>query len=276
MIRKHGMLTLFALLALITLSCTAVSGLFQTAPETGTLPGAEEPTEAPLAILPASTEVRRLELAPTPTEFHVTDTEDVRATLDLGKPDGTDYFDIPDNWYDYDTPGYAAYRVEDSHLVGIDYNPADKPIYWSYTNVSSGNTYAEVTATNGDCVGRDYVALVIRVDPDETPSGYSLEVGCAGEFRFRSLRGTKFPADLIDWTASDMINTGKGASNRLGIWGYMGRFVVFINGTKVGEYLDRDYDDTFGYFALYLQGAQTYDLTATFDDFAFWHIPFIP
>lgn len=275
MFRTHRMLTVLALLAIVTLSCTAVTGLFQSA-ERGTLPGDAQPTEPPLVVIPESTEVRRLELAPTPTPFHVTDEEDVRAMLDLAKPDGTDYFDKPNNWYDYDTPGFAAYRVEDGMLIGTDYNPEDLPIYWSYTNVSSGNTYAEVTATNGNCIGRDYVGLVIRVDPDETPSGYSLEVSCDGEFRFRSLRGKKLPADLIDWTASDVIRKGEGASNRLGVWGYMGRFEVFINGTKVGEYLDRDYDDTFGYFALYLQSAQTFDLTATFDDFAFWHIPFIP
>ena len=277
MTRDRKILALLALLALVSLSCTALSRLFRAAPESGTLPGAEAPaTVAPESILPVSTEVRRLELAPSPTPFHVTGPDDVRSILDLGRPDGTDYFDVPDNWYDYDTPGYAAYRVEDSHLFGIDYNPSDRPIYWSYTNVSSGNTYAEITATNGDCVGHDAVALVIRVDPEETPSGYSLEVACAGEFRFRSLRSKKLAADLIDWTASDVILTGKDAANRLGIWGYQGHFVVFINGTQVGEYIDRDYDDTYGYFAAYLQAAQTFDLTATFDDFAFWHIPFIP
>jgi hypothetical protein len=29
-----------------------------------------------------------------------------------------------------------------------------------------------------------------------------------------------------------------------------------------------------GYFAVYVRASQTYDLTATFDDFAFWHIPY--
>ena len=166
MTRDRKILALLALLALVSLSCTALSRLFRAAPESGTLPGAEAPaTVAPEPILPVSTEVRRLELAPSPTPFHVTGPDDVRSILDLGRPDGTDYFDVPDNWYDYDTPGYAAYRVEDSHLFGIDYNPSDRPIYWSYTNVSSGNTYAEITATNGDCVGRDAVGLVIRVRP---------------------------------------------------------------------------------------------------------------
>jgi len=31
-----------------------------------------------------------------------------------------------------------------------------------------------------------------------------------------------------------------------------------------------------GYFAVYVRASLTFDLTATFDDFAFWHIPYIP
>jgi hypothetical protein len=33
---------------------------------------------------------------------------------------------------------------------------------------------------------------------------------------------------------------------------------------------------SFGYFAAYVRSQVTYPLTATFDDFAFWHLPWIP
>ena len=45
---------------------------------------------------------------------------------------------------------------------------------------------------------------------------------------------------------------------------------------EVGEYWDTDYLFTFGTFALFTRASQTYELTGTFDDFAFWNIKFIP
>jgi hypothetical protein len=223
------------------------------------------PTEGP----------RRLELAPSPTPLVVSE-DDPRAVLDLAHPDHVDYFDNPDAWFDYDNADRAAYRVEGGMLIGKDYVPEEKTTWWSYTDVSSGNLYAEVSATNGDCIGRDSMGMAVRVDNTTAAGGYSLEVSCDGEYRFRrhSINGS--PTDYIDWTASDAINTGPGATNRLGIWGYQGRFHLFINGQEVGEYWDTDYLFTFGTFALFTRASQTYDLTGTFDDFAYWDIKYIP
>ncbi len=223
------------------------------------------PTEGP----------KRLELAPTPTPLVVSE-DDPRAVLDLEHPDHVDYFDNPDAWFDYDNAERAAYKVEDGMLIGMDYVPEEKTTWWSYTDKSSGNLYAEVSATNGDCIGRDSMGMAIRVDNATAGGGYSLEVACDGEYRFRrhSIKGS--PTDYIDWTVSDAINTGPGATNRLGIWGYQGRFRLFINGQEVGEHWDTDYLFTFGTFALFTRASQTYELTGTFDDFAFWHIKFIP
>ena len=222
------------------------------------------------------TGVRRLELAATPTPFYTTIEDDPRAILDLANPDRFDYFNDPEDWYDYDSPGYSAYWFEDGVLYGKDYDPEDNYIYWSYNSFQSGNTYAEVSATNGDCIGKDAVGMVIRIDPDRTPSGYAIEVSCDGSWRFLRHRQGKHPEPLIDWTPAEEINSGAGAVNRLGLWGYLGKFYMFVNGYPVGEFYDSNYRDTYGYFANYVQAAQTYDLTAGFDDFAFWHIPFIP
>jgi hypothetical protein len=244
----------------------------------GTLPGTAPPTEAPGEAVasgeaPAETATpRRLELPPTPTAFHVLSEDDPRSVLDLPNPDHVDYFDQP-TWYEYDAEG-ATYRIENGHLLGIDHTPEERFIYWSYTSFESGNTYAEISATNGDCIGKDSVGLVIRVDPEMTPSGYSLEVSCDGEFRFRRPHGGETPSTLVDWTASDAIDTGPGAVNRLSIWGYQDHFVLFINGVQVGEATDPGYTYDMGYFALFVRASQTFDLTATFDDFAYWHIPY--
>lgn len=264
---------------------------FSKEPASGTLPGiatpvsvekapevqpTEESTEEPVMEVVVSPTTRRLELPPTTTPFRVVSEDDVRVVLDLSRPDHIDYFDDASLWFRYDTEN-ATYRVEDGHLVGIDHEPEEHYIYWSYTTSSqSGNVYAEISVTNGDCINKDTMGFIIRVNPDKAPSGYAFEVACDGTWRFRRYGGSDGIKEFVDWTPSEFILTGQDATNRLGIWGYQGNFVFFVNGYEVGTYIDPDYPSTFGYFAVYVRAAQTFDLMATFDDFAFWHIPFIP
>jgi len=184
-----------------------------------------EPVVEPPVAEPTSA-VQRLEVPPTPTPLVIFDEDDPRGKyLDLANPDHTDYFINPDTWYDYEVAG-AAYSVQDGKLVGTD-NVPQEGLYWSYTSVQSGRVYAEISATNGDCISKDAVGLVIRIDPEQTPSGYALEVSCDGAWRlirFRSAGGAT--ATQVDWTTSDVIRTGKDATNRLGIWGYDGKFYI--------------------------------------------------
>lgn len=236
----------------------------------------EEETED-VVVVEVTATPRRLEVPPTPTPFVVTNEDDPRAILDLSSPDVFDYFNNADNWYDYDSAGFASYQVIDGRLVGTDYDPEKRAVYWSFNSRPSGNTYAEISATNGDCIAKDAVGLVMRIDAQQTPSGYALEVSCDGAWRFLRYRPAGASAEMyIDWTPSDVINTGNGATNRLGIWGYAGKFNMFINGYQVGEYFDRNYSYSYGYFAAYVRAAATYDLPAYFDDFAMWDIPYIP
>lgn len=239
-------------------------------------PAAEEPAAAGEDSAPEATgAVRRLEVEATPTPFAVLSEDDVRSLLDLANPDHVDYFNNADAWSSYDTD-VATYIVEGGQLVAVDHEPEESYVYWSHNSVQSGNVYAEISATNGDCIGRDSVGLNVRLDPNVSSSGYALEVSCDGAWRFRRHRANKSPEELADWTPSDAIQTGAFATNRLGIWAYQGRFVLFINGIQVADIFDGDYPYTYGYFTAYVRSSMTYDLTATFDDFAFWHIPFIP
>jgi hypothetical protein len=273
-------LAILAMAALSTMACTAVARMFglQSAPP-GVLPG--EPT--PPAILPEeaspaaqATEPRRLQLPSTPTPFHVTSADDPRAVLDLAHPDYIDYFDVPDRWFDYDTPGRAAYRVVDGHLEGTDYEPEQIYTWWSYTEHQGGNSYAEVSATNGDCIDKDALGFVMRSDAKTASGGYGLEVSCDGNWRLLIYRQGKTAEALIPWTASDLIKTGPGAVNRLGFWGYQPHLILFINGMQVGEFTDRNVSYSYGPYALYVRSAMTYDLTGTFDDFAVWEVPTTP
>jgi len=238
---------------------------------------AVEATNGSVVEATATPTPRRLALAPTPTPLTLSGEDDPRAILDLANPDHFDYFDNPDFWFDYDSEGYAAYSVQGSKLHGKDYDPVTRDVYWSFSSKESGNVYAEISATNGDCIGRDVVGFTIRIDPEQSPSGYALEVACDGAWRFILFRPAgKATTTLIDWTPSDTIHQGPGATNRMGIWGYRGKFHLFVNGFHVGEYFDSSYTWTYGVFSAYVRATQTFDLTAQFDDFAFWNLPFIP
>ncbi len=246
-----------------------------TALEPGTAPGTAAPGQGSEGGEGTPTqEVRRLEPPATPTAFHVTSEDDPRFILDLSQPDYYDYFDNTDNWHTYESEGFAAYRLEDGHLLGLDAEPEERYVYWSYTGMQAGNSYVEVTATNGDCVGKDSVGLVTRIDATITPSGYAYEISCDGSWRLRRFRGSDNPGEIVTWTASNAINTGLGAVNRLGVWAYQGEFQLFANGYAVGEATDPNLAYTIGFIALYVRASQTFDLTATFDDLAFWNIPF--
>jgi len=201
---------------------------------------------------------------------------DARANLDLNNPDYIDSFDGPNGWNQYDVEGSSTYRVEDGELIGVDYVPEEKYTYWSILNRQSGNVYAEVSATNGDCIAKDSVGIVIRIDEETGSSGYGFEVSCDGHWRVRLHRETKSPRELNEWSPSEAILTGAGATNRLGIMGYRDRFYLFINDQPVGSAADPQYSRSFGYFALYIRASQTYNLGATFDDFSYWHIRFVP
>ncbi len=268
------LLTLAYLLA-FALACSSLSGLLggeeQQPPETtadleATVEtGEAEPTQG----------VQRLERPPTPTPLEISSSDDPRSILDLTEPDHVDYFDDPTAWFLYEDE-YAAYSVADGVLQAVDKLATDNAVYWSYTSYPSGNLYAEISTTLSECYLRDATGFVVRVQANATPSGYALEVSCDGAWRFRRLRPGELPFEMVDWTPDERIHTGAGATNRLGIWGYHGEFVLFINGEQVGAALDSSYTYSLGYFAVYVQAHESYPLIATFDDFAYWNVPYQP
>jgi hypothetical protein len=255
-----------------------------------TLPPAQ-PTEAPMAApteKPAAAPeasptsgVQRLAIDPTPTPFMV-NSDDRRAILDLGHPDYTDQFNNPKTWYNYGadkSSGKAEYKIEGGELIGTDFDAEDKGLYWTTTAArAAGRLYAEVSATNGDCQFGDAVGFVVRVQADKTPSGYGMEISCDGSYRFIRFREAGRPtATLIDWTPSGAINQGLGATNRLGVWGYDGNFYLYINNIEIAHFYDNGMPEgySFGYFAAYVRSQTTFPLTATFDDFAVWDLPWL-
>jgi hypothetical protein len=201
---------------------------------------------------------------------------DVRYGLDLNHPDYFDTFDNPALWTHYDIADKSGYKIANGQMIGTDHMPEERYTWWSLLSRQSGNVYAEVDATNGDCLGLDSVGLTIRVDEASNTGGYSLEVSCDGQWRVRRHRNGDDPKLLVDWTPSAAINTGMGATNRLGIFASYKRFVLFVNDVEVGQTQDPDYARSIGDFALFVRASRTYDLQATFDNFAYWNVRYVP
>jgi serine/threonine protein kinase len=197
---------------------------------------------------------------------------DPRAGLDLSDPDFNDAFDGENYWGTYNEPGSAAYSVGAGSLTGVDYIPEERYTWWTMTAQQSGNVYVEVSATNGDCMGKDSTGLALRVNPDNARAGYSYEVSCDGHWRFRRHHQDASPRVLVDWAPSVHILQGLGATNRLSVLGYQGHFVFYVNGQQVGTYTEENYQYSYGSFALFVRASLTYNLTASFDDFSYWHL----
>lgn len=238
-----------------------------------------EPTEIEPTQVPPPTPTdtsRRLTVPPTPTPAVIYGTDDVRSLLDLEHPDYYDYFEDPSTWYDRDQPGRGAYQFLGGELSGIDYLPDEINFYWSTYIFQAGNVYAETSTINGDCIEKDSVGLAVRVDQDQQTGGYSFEVSCDGHWRFSRHTQEGGHREIVGWIPSDAIQTGNGAENRLGLWAYQNDFILFVNGEQVGKAVDRLYSYTYGTFAVFVRASRTYDLSASFDDFAAWHIPYVP
>ncbi|MEJ2010719.1 MAG: serine/threonine-protein kinase [Anaerolineales bacterium] len=246
--------------------------------------GAEPERTPQPAVLAADTEMPAALVAPptsTPTAFPSptplpTLAVDPRAHLDLAEPDISDSFSQGTSWSTYDLADRSAYQVENGMLVGTDYVPEERYTWWSMDWRQSGNLYAEVSTTNGDCLGKDSVGIAIRVDPDSGMGGYSFEVSCDGHWRLRRHHRDGSPRVLVDWSEAAAINTGLGAVNRLGVLAYLDRFVLYVNDQQVGTVIDPQYTYSFGAFALYVRASLTYSLQASFDNFSAWHIRAVP
>jgi serine/threonine protein kinase len=211
---------------------------------------------------------------PSPTPWPTPD-RDVRDRLDLNSPVYSDAFDNR-TWYTYETEGTAAYRIEDGKLIGRDYEPEERYTWWSWLGRPSGNLYAKVTAVNGDCIGKDSIGMAIRVDEQLAEGGYGFEISCDGYWRLRYHRTDSSPREITGWASSAAINRGPYAENRLGFFAYRDQFYLYINDQPVSFVSDPAYSRSFGNFALYVRSSMTYDLEAQFDDFAFWHVKYVP
>jgi hypothetical protein len=191
---------------------------------------------------------------------------DPRTGLDLSQADYTDDFSVRFQWYEFSDPS-AENLWEDGRLRSTDLL-ADSYVWWSTSDQTAANLYAEISAQVGECSARDAYGFAIRVGGENYDRGYALEFSCGGSFRIRKFVSGAAPVTLLDWTQTPAIHAGPNALNRMGFLADGNHLYAIANGEVVGDVEDADYVS--GTFGLYASSVETPGVTVLYDDFALW------
>ncbi|NIM94453.1 MAG: hypothetical protein GTO18_12190 [Anaerolineales bacterium] len=156
--------------------------------------------------------------------------------------------------------------------------------YWSFIN--GGNFYADTVIVNGDnCVSADSAGMVFRGNNTED-YGLMFGITCGGSYflGFTAIPGVDgiictFEPAGIDCSKrslihSNLIQSGPGAINRIGVLAKGSDLDFYINGQWVANRSVALYSPTFdqGMFALYLGTAQKPDASVSFEEFSVWYL----
>ena len=225
---------------------TSTTGLPTSSPSPTTTPeDTPTPTITPTATLPES---------------------DPRAGL--GTPTWQDSFDAVLNWAPY-TDRYAQFDIHDGAMWMKAFEPGSRNA-WLLSWPHPLDYYLEIEATPVDeCSDRDRYGLIVRSD---AISGYWFLFSCEGEYAFTAWDGDANQSmKLIDWTASEFIETGPDKTNRMGIRVQGDRFELFANGNRLEEVQDDRYSE--GAFGLLVGAGATEEFTTRVDQVAYWELP---
>lgn len=222
-----------------------------------------------------------LPVPPTPTEQRITDTPtpeitstgEATATLEagdprgqLGEPNFDDTFVNGNNWAIYEDD-HVGFEVVDNNLVMTAFN-TDRWEGWMLSWPSIEDFYLEMTATFGDCDGDDRFGLMFRSTGESFSwGGYLFGITCDGRYSLRSWDTSAY-RNIVSWQANESINTGEGASNRLGVWVEGDTITLYINGDRVSQAQDTEHES--GKFGVFIGSAETLDFEVAVDEVLYW------
>ena len=213
------------------------------------------------------------EFSPTPSNTPIPlEPGDPRLGLNLSDPETIDDFSERFTWFEFSDPESATVVWDDGRLRVTDH-VTDGILWWTTTAVVAEDAYAEIMVQTSSCSGKDAYGMGIRVGGDNIDRGYTLEISCDGAWRVRKfIAFDEIPAVLLNWTESDLINTGPDATNQIGFLADGDQLFVFINGVLLDPIAIEDSDYSSGVPSLFTNASQTTDLTVHFDDFRLWFL----
>lgn len=193
----------------------------------------------------------------------------VRA-LNLGSPDELYDFDSPNQlMFDYTGTNDRAYFENGKFVFEID-DPIGFDI-WTYSWLEDKNYYVELTIQMPTCSGNDRAGFIFRTPQNIYDAGYVFQISCDGYFRLTNWDGAVHN-DLISWSKHNIIKTGSGAINRVGVHVNGTFYRLFVNAVEVGSFNELTYQGI-GKIGLVIGVDGTSDFKVLFDDFAYWDLP---
>lgn len=212
---------------------------------------------------PTVTTTPTLEVTATPT----LGAEDPRSTLN--NPTWVDTFEGASDWALY-TDTHASFEVVPDGLEMTAFNP-DFFNSWVLSWRRAEDLYLETTGTFGECAGRDAYGLMIRSTGGSSGyTGYLFGVACDGRYSLRSWDGESM-GTIVGWTPDESINSGSGATNRVGIWAIGNQLSLYANGEFLVQLNDTLHEDE-GLFGLFVSSAQTSNFTTLIEEIVFWNL----
>ena len=139
---------------------------------------------------------------------------------------------------------------------------------WSMHFDKIDNFYLESTINVVNCAGSDQYGMVFR-GPTYS-KGCFFGLTCNGSYFLDYLDGKYQP--IIVETASRLINTGSGQTNRLGVHANGENLTLYINDQIVQELRDPTYTGK-GVFGIFIAAYQTPNFTIQLDEIAYWLNP---
>jgi uncharacterized protein YraI len=191
----------------------------------------------------------------------------------LGEPDGVDTFDTKTNWTLFDNECFkteitdGVFRMTSKGVEGI--------ICWEVSWPEIDNFYVDTTVFMPDeCQANDRFGMLFRA-PDNY-RGYQYGLTCDGRYTLTLWDGEKTTV-LVEPTASDLINVGVDAVNRLGVAAHGPSYDLFINGVYLTEVFDSTFTNP-GKLGYFVRASTNNGFVSEYDNLAVWLLEddFIP
>lgn len=232
------------------------------------------PAGSTVTVPPTSTLTRTPTKTPTPTPT-TTPTPTITSTPtavpgdpkdSLGMPTWEDHFNSSANWSPYEE-SLSSLKIEDGKMI-LSANKANNSEYWGFAWPSIENFYLEYTGTFGEeCSGKDRFGMIFRSpDPGQ---GLLFGISCDGTLRLYAWDGEEYRI-FQNWKASEHINTGPGATNRIGIKAKDSKLTGYINGREVVVKSTDLY--TGGKFGAFIAAAETPGFSVEITHAAYWKL----
>jgi hypothetical protein len=225
----------------------------------------EEPTDTP--VPPTAT--TKVKATATPAASPEVSSNPSDPATGLANPDWHEGFDGTGSWYTYQDE-FIRFQAQGNKLEMIAYQANNRNGWALAPQLVSGKFYVEMTATFGDaCKGADRFGLMLS-PVSSADKGYLFGISCEGKYVLWNWDGTRM-TNLVNWTASNQIQSGTNKTNRIGIRVDGNKLSLYSNGNLLTDLTDKTYAKL--YFGIFIGSVETTRFTVQVSGMSYWSLP---